>query len=53
MMRAANTTHFKLKYNPKTDLVDWDGNRSRYWDDYKKMKANGENPRIPALDGEK
>lgn len=53
MSRCANTTHFKLKYNPQTDMVDWDGNRTRYWDDYKKMKANGEKPRIPALDGEK
>lgn len=43
---------FKLKYNPQTDMVDWDGNRSRYWDDYKKMKAEGKKPRIPELDGE-
>ena len=43
---------FKLTYNPKTDMVDWDGNRTRYWDDYKKMKAEGKKPRIPALDGD-
>ena len=44
--------NFKLGYNPSTDMVDWDGNKSRYWDDYKKMKAEGKNPRIPALDGD-
>jgi putative FmdB family regulatory protein len=43
---------FKLKYNPKTDLVDWDGNTSQYWNEYKKMKAEGQNPRIPSLDGD-
>jgi putative FmdB family regulatory protein len=43
---------FKLKYNPKTDMVDWEGNSSQYWKDYKKMKDDGKNPRIPALDGE-
>ena len=44
---------FKLIYNNKTDMVDWDGNRSQYWDSYKKMKAEGKKPRIPELDGEK
>ncbi len=43
---------FKLKYNPQTDLVDWSGNRSKYWDEYKKMKKEGKKPRIPQLDGE-
>jgi len=43
---------FKLTYNPKTDMCDWDGNRTRYWDEYKKQKAEGKNPRIPELDGE-
>jgi putative FmdB family regulatory protein len=52
MFRCANTKSFKLKYNPKTDIVDWDGNRTRYWDDYNKMKSEGKKPRIPALDGE-
>lgn len=32
---------FKLTFNPKTDMVDWDGNRSKYWDDWKKVKADG------------
>ncbi len=43
---------FKLKYNNKTDMCDWDGNVSRYWDKYNDMKKNGEKPRIPALDGD-
>jgi putative FmdB family regulatory protein len=43
---------FKLKYNPKTDVVDWNGNTSQYWKDYKKMKEEGKKPRIPTLDGE-
>jgi len=52
MKRATNCSHFKLKYNPKTDIVDWDGNRSRYWDEYNKMKDEGKKPRIPQLDGD-
>jgi len=43
---------FKLKYNPKTDMVDWDGNRSQYWDAYKKQKSEGKDVRIPSLDGD-
>lgn len=42
----------ELKYNPKTDIVDWDGNTTRFYDEYKKMKERGENPRIPKLDGD-
>ena len=43
---------FKLKYNPQKDMVDWDGNTSQYWKEYKKMKAEGKKPRIPSLDGD-
>ncbi len=43
---------FTLKFNAKTDMVDWDGNRSQYWDQYKKAKANGEDVRLPLLDGD-
>jgi putative FmdB family regulatory protein len=43
---------FKLTYDPKKDIVDWDGNRTRYYDEYKAAKARGEKPRIPELDGE-
>lgn len=39
---------FKLTYNPQKDMVDWDGNRSRYWDEWKKDKSQ----RIPKLDGD-
>ena len=41
-----------LKYNPVTDTVDWDGNTSRYWDDYKKDKKDGKDVRIPKHDGD-
>ncbi len=43
---------FKLKYNPKTDMVDWDGNRSQYFDEYNKQIAEGKDVRIPQLDGD-
>ena len=43
---------FKLIYDPKVDSVDWDGNRSKYFDEYKKQKAEGKNVRIPEMDGE-
>jgi putative FmdB family regulatory protein len=43
---------FTLKYHASTDMVDWDGNRSQYWDQYKKDKAAGKDVRIPQLDGE-
>lgn len=38
---------FNLTYNPKSDMVDWDGNRSRYYDEYNAAKARGENVRMP------
>ena len=50
--KTISKVSFKLKYNPQTDLCDWDGNTSQYWREYKKMKAEGKNPRIPALDGD-
>ena len=31
-------TRFNLKYDNKTDMCDWDGNTSRYWDDVRKQK---------------
>ena len=43
---------FNLKYNPQSDIVDWDGNTTRFYDEYRKMKAEGKNPRIPKLDGD-
>ncbi len=39
---------FTLKFNPKTDMCDFDGNRSRYWDDWKKLSpAEKKKQRIP------
>jgi putative FmdB family regulatory protein len=33
-----NTINFKLVYNNKTDLCDWQGNTSMYWNDVKKQQ---------------
>jgi len=33
-----NTMNFKLVYNNKTDICDWAGNTSMYWDAHKKQK---------------
>ena len=52
MNRATNCSHFKLKYDPSKDIVDWDGNRSRYWDEYKKQRSEGKNVRVPKHDGD-
>jgi len=30
-----------LEYNNKTDMCDWSGNTSHYWDDYKKAREEG------------
>lgn len=43
---------FNLVYNNETDICDWDGNTSRYWDAYKEAKANGKDVRIPKHDGD-
>jgi len=45
---------FKLTYNAQTDSCDWDGNRSQYWDAYKKTKHDGTSHkmRIPKHDGD-
>jgi len=42
MERKCNCTHFKLNYNNKTDLCDWEGNSSCYWNDVKAARARGE-----------
>lgn len=49
---SSKSPSFKLVYDNKKDMVDWDGNTSRYWDDYKKQKAQGKNVRIPKFDGD-
>jgi putative FmdB family regulatory protein len=38
---------FDLKYNPKTDIADWDGNTSQYYRLYNEAKDRGENVRLP------
>ena len=52
IMPQGKSPSFKLTYNPKKDLVDWDGNRSQYWDEYKKQKSEGKKVRIPKEDGD-
>ena len=52
LSKTCNCTTFELKYDNKKDICDWEGNTSRYWDDYKKQKAEGKNVRIPSLDGD-
>jgi predicted nucleic acid-binding Zn ribbon protein len=42
MKRRCNCTHFKLTYNNKTDMCDWQGNSSNYWKDVKAAKERGE-----------
>ncbi len=43
-MKAPN---FELKYNPKTDICDWDGNTTQYYRKYNEAKERGENVRLP------
>jgi len=43
---------FKLKYDPKKDICDWNGETTRYYDEYKKQKKEGKNVRIAELDGD-
>lgn len=47
-----SAVNFKLLYDPKIDRVDWDGNTSRYYDEYKKQKKEGKDVRIAQLDGD-
>lgn len=39
--------NFKLGYNPKTDICDWDGNTTQYYRQYNEAKDRGENVRLP------
>lgn len=43
MSKKPHVGSFELKYNNKTDICDWHGNTSQYWDAYKKAKAEGKN----------
>jgi len=38
---------FNLKYNPKSDICDWDGNTSQFYRLYNEAKERGENVRLP------
>jgi putative FmdB family regulatory protein len=39
--KIVSTSRFELKYNNKTDMCDWQGNTSMYWNDVKKQQAAG------------
>jgi len=44
---CAEGQKFNLKYNPKSDICDWDGNTSQYYRAYNEAKERGENVRLP------
>lgn len=44
---SASGQNFNLKYNPKTDMCDFDGNTSQYYRLYNEAKERGENVRLP------
>ncbi len=37
----------ELKYDPKKDICDWDGNTTQYYRKYEEAKDRGENVRLP------
>lgn len=39
--------NFSLTYDPKKDMVDWDGNKSQYYRLYNEAKDRGEKVRLP------
>lgn len=43
MSKKPHVGSFELKYNNKTDICDWQGNTSQYWNAYKKAKGEGKN----------
>lgn len=49
---SGKSPSFKLTYDPKKDICNWDGERSKYYDEYNKQKAEGKNVRIAQLDGD-
>jgi len=44
---SAKGQNFNLKYNPKTDMCDFDGNTTQYYRAYNEAKERGENVRLP------
>lgn len=39
--------NFNLKYDPKKDICDWEGNTSQFYRLYNEAKERGENVRLP------
>lgn len=44
---AADGQNFNLKYNPKTDICDFNGNTSQYYRLYNEAKDRGEKVSLP------
>ena len=53
MAPSGKSPSFKLLYDPKKDSCNWDGERTKYFDEYKKQKAEGKDVRIVEMDGDK
>ena len=43
MIQMVGKANFSLVYNPKTDIVDWQGNKSQYWSAVKEARRQGKN----------
>lgn len=43
MIPLAGCTHYKLEYNPKTDMCNWNGETSMYWSKVKEERRKGKN----------
>jgi putative FmdB family regulatory protein len=43
MKKKLTCSHFKLNYNPKTDICDWQGNTSQYYRQVNEARRHGEN----------
>lgn len=43
MINRPGIGSFELKYDPKKDSVDWYGNSTQYYREYKEARARGEN----------
>ena len=45
-----DTFSFELKYNNKTDMCDWAGNTSQYWNEHKKQKEESGKLSMPVTE---
>ena len=47
LKRFCGCKSFKLVYNNKTDICDWEGNTTQYYRHYNEAKERGENVKLP------